>query len=107
MDSKSRPSICYVVPGHHLLSSSGPTRNVLSLASALGANANVTVAFRRVLETTPTESFAVAEIEPGPTQPSPLDDAALRGVGVAEFAGYLRAVRGFAGGLSDFDVVLE
>ena len=117
MDSGRRSSICYVVPGHHLLPSSGPTRNVLSLASALSANADVTVAFRRVLETPETNSFAVAEIEPGlghprlgrggPTQPAPLDDAALRGVGVAEFAAYLRAVRRFAGGLSDFDVVLE
>jgi glycosyltransferase involved in cell wall biosynthesis len=107
MDSGGRSSICYVVPGHHLLSSSGPTRNVLSLAGALSANANVTVAFRRVLETPQTRSFAVAEIEPGPTQPAPLDDAALRGVGVAEFAGYLRAVRRFARGLSEFDLVLE
>jgi glycosyltransferase involved in cell wall biosynthesis len=108
MDSTGRSSICYLVPGHYLLSSSGPTRNVLNLATALSANADVTVAFRRVLETPDTNSFAVAEIEPGPAQPAPpLDDAALRGVGIAEFAAYLRAVRRFAGGLADFDVVLE
>ena len=117
MDSGGRSSICYVVPGHHLLPSSGPTRNVLSLARALSTFADVTLAFRRVLETPETNSFAVTEIEPGlghprlgrggPTQPTPLDDAALRGVGVAEFAAYLRAVRRFAEGLSDFDLVLE
>jgi glycosyltransferase involved in cell wall biosynthesis len=107
MDSSGRPSICYLAPGHYLLSSSGPTRNVLSLATALSTDANVTVAFRRVLETPESSSFAVAEIEPGPAQPAPHDDAALRGVGVAEFAAYLRAIRRFAAGLSGFDVVLE
>jgi glycosyltransferase involved in cell wall biosynthesis len=67
----------------------------------------VTVAFRRVLEPLRGEPFAVVEIEPGRTEPGVMDDAAVRGVGYGEFAGYLRALRRFTRGLSGFDFVLE
>ena len=35
MNASRRLSICYLVPGHDLLSSVGPSRNVLNLAQAL------------------------------------------------------------------------
>jgi glycosyltransferase involved in cell wall biosynthesis len=73
-----RPSVCYLVPGHNLLSTAGPTRNVLSLARGLSAFADVTVAFRRVLEPVTGEPFAVLEIDPETSEgPRPVDDAAV------------------------------
>ncbi len=104
-----RLSICYLVPGHVLLPSAGPTRNVLSLAGALAAHADVTVAFRRVAEP-PAEphTYGVIEVEPSRGAERPPDDAALRGIGYLEFLRYLRALRAFAAGPADgFDVVLE
>src|SRR5262249_46760063 len=44
MNGRRRLSICYVVPGHDLLSSVGPSRNVVNLAQALSEWADVTVA---------------------------------------------------------------
>jgi D-inositol-3-phosphate glycosyltransferase len=107
MSTPRRPSVCYVVPGHHLLPSAGPTRNVLSLACGMSRWADVTVAFRRVVESPSSEPFAVREIEPGAALPTRSDDAAVRGVGYREFATYLGAVRRFALGLDAFDLVLE
>ena len=104
-----RPSVCYLVAGHNLLSTAGPTRNVLSLARGLSAFADVTVAFRHVLEPIAGEPFTVLEIDPrgGDDRPA-VDDAAVRGIGYREFAGYLRALDRFAcRHLTDFDVVLE
>lgn len=105
-----RLSICYVVPGHSLLPSAGPTRNVLGLAQALTPFADVTVAFRRVLESPSAHDFDILEIEPGIARETtaPSDDAAVRGIGYREFFEYLRSLRRFAierhGG---FDLVLE
>jgi hypothetical protein len=105
----TRPSVCYLVAGHNLLSTAGPSRNVLSLARALSEFADVTVAFRRVLEPVEGEPFTALEIEPGGPEGAPaVDDAAMRGIGWLEFAGYLRALDRFAERhLAGFDVVLE
>ena len=105
----ARPSVCYLVAGHNLLPTAGPTRNVLSLARALSDIADVTVAFRRVLEPVSGEPFSVLEIDPG-SSPSgrTVDDAAHRDVGAFEFAAYLRQLDRFAHRhLLRFDVVLE
>ncbi|HVL18946.1 MAG TPA: glycosyltransferase, partial [Gemmatimonadales bacterium] len=105
----ARPSVCYLVAGHNLLSTAGPTRNVLSLARGLSAFADVTVAFRRVLEPVTGEPFAVLEIDPETSDgPRPVDDAAVRGIGYLEFVAYLRTLDRFAQRhLTRFDVVLE
>jgi glycosyltransferase involved in cell wall biosynthesis len=104
----ARPSVCYLVAGHNLLSTAGPTRNVLSLARALSAFADVTVAFRRVLEPVAGEPFSVLEIDPHARDGPALDDAAVRGIGYPEFAAYLRTLDRFAQHrLPIFDVVLE
>ncbi|HET7425145.1 MAG TPA: glycosyltransferase family 4 protein [Gemmatimonadales bacterium] len=104
-----RPSVCFLVVGHNLLSSAGPTRNVLSLARALSDFADVTVAFRQVLEPLAGEPFSVLEIDPRRRgYRRPIDDAAVRGVGFLEFAAYLRALDRFCHRhLTSFDVVLE
>ncbi|MFL5515564.1 MAG: glycosyltransferase family 4 protein [Gemmatimonadales bacterium] len=104
----ARPSVCYLVAGHNLLSTAGPTRNVLSLARALSAFADVTVAFRRALEPVIGEPFSVLEIDPLADDGHALDDAAVRGIGYREFAAYLRALDRFAHRhLTTFDLVLE
>jgi glycosyltransferase involved in cell wall biosynthesis len=109
MPRNGRPSVCYLVAGHNLLSTAGPTRNVLSLARGLSAFADVTVAFRRVLEPMADEPFTILEIDPRTGgDRRPVDDAAMRGIGLGEFAGYLRALDRFAHRqLGHFDVVLE
>lgn len=110
---ESRPfSVCYVVPGHNLLPSAGPTRNVLSLARALARRTDVrsvAVAFRRVLEPPPEEGYQVLEIAPtGAAAGTWSDDSAVRGVGYREFGSYLRDLARFARSrLPAFDVVLE
>jgi len=103
--------ICYLVPGHRLVPSAGPTRNVLSVASRLAAAAEVTVAFSDGLEGAPP-GVSVREIAPGRSSSGgrrpPTDDAALRGIGYADFIGFIRALRRFvAATAGDFDVVLE
>ncbi len=103
-----RLSVAYVVPGHNLLPSAGPTRNVLSLAAALGERADVTVAFRRVIERVEDDRFGIVEIDTRSASGSGVDDAALRGVGYGEFLRYLRVLRRFARErLVGHDVVLE
>jgi len=104
-----RLSICYIVPGHNLLTTAGPARHVLSLAGALGELADTTVAFRGVLEPVAGSNFSVLEIEPGGNRTkTAVDDAALRGVGYREFAEYLGALRRFCQQrLTGFDIVLE
>jgi glycosyltransferase involved in cell wall biosynthesis len=102
-----RLSVCYVVPGHDLMSTIGPSRNVLSLARALEQWADVTVAFRRVADRRPPPGVRVLELQPGGPAAT-VDDAAMRGVGYGEFARYLLDLRRFAAGpLRDFDIVLE
>jgi len=104
----NRLSIGYVVPGHNLLASAGPTRNVLCLADALSRWADITVAFRRVLEPIDDREFDVVEIEPGLGHSRPSDDAAVRGTGALDFAAYLRTLRGFVDErLHRHDIVLE
>ena len=72
-----RLSICYLAPGHRLLSTIGPTRNVLSLARALARHAEVTVAFRNVLDDCAPADLRVVEIQPGARRPAAIvDDAA-------------------------------
>jgi glycosyltransferase involved in cell wall biosynthesis len=117
-----RPSILYAVPGHDLLPSAGPTRNVLSLAEALSEYADVTVAFRRVADPVEGRPYRVVEIEPsavhvsGPGGPDRQgasgalrrDDAALRGASLGELYGYLRALRKFVTSTApSVDIVLE
>jgi glycosyltransferase involved in cell wall biosynthesis len=102
-------SVCYVAPGHSLLSTVGPTRNVLSLARALARHADVAVAFRTVLDDQAPADLRVLEIQPNARHGAAiLDDAATRGVGYREFFSYLRDLRRFVGAaLPAFDVVLE
>lgn len=105
-----RLSVCYVAPAQYLLPSAGPTRNVLELAHALTEWADVTVAFRRVVESPTDLTVPVLEIESAAVMHprSMTDDSAMRGVGYREFVAYLMAVRRFAREqLSRFDVVLE
>ena len=64
MTASRRLKVCYAVPGSDLVSSMGPTRNVLNLARALGQFADVTVAFRRVADETWPEGVKILEIEP-------------------------------------------
>ncbi len=102
-----RLSICYVVPGHDLLSSVGPSRNVLNLAAALSHWADVTVAFRRVADRELPEGLRVIEIQPGDAAAA-TDDAAMRGIGYGDFLRFVRTLRRFARTeLGRFDVVLE
>jgi glycosyltransferase involved in cell wall biosynthesis len=109
MASGRKLSVCYVVPGHNLLSDVGPTRNVLNLARALAPHAEVTVAFRRVLDDRAPTGMRVVEIQPCARRDAAvLDDAAIRGLGYQEFFAYLRDLRRFVdGALPDFDVILE
>ncbi len=103
-----RLRICYLVAGHGLLATAGPTRNVLSLAQALQPYADVTVAFRRTLDARPPEGLDVVEIDPGAASGPILDDAAMRGLGYGEFLRYLARLRRFTAGLAGrYDVVLE
>ena len=109
MSAPRRLSICYVVPGHSLVATAGPTRNVLNLARALGQWADVTVAFRLAIDAQGSGNFHVVEITPDrPRNVQMADDAAVRGVGYAEFFHYLRQLRRFAAErLLSYDVVLE
>jgi len=107
MTQSRRLSICYLVPGHDLLATVGPSRNVLNLARSLGRWADVTVAFRRVADVQKPADVRVLEIEPGDAADK-VDDAAMRGVSLREFARFMGALRRFADTqLRTFDVVLE
>ena len=101
-----RLRIAYLVPGHNLLPSAGPTRNVLSLAEALSELADVTVAFRRIADEPSSPPFEVHALEPGPPPADPVDDAAIRGTGVADLLAYTSALRTYAA-RQRFDVILE
>lgn len=107
MTSSRRLSVCYLVPGHDLLSSVGPSRNVLNLAGALSEWADVTVAFRRVAEDRRPDNVRVLEIQPG-NAAAITDDAAMRGIGYGDFLQFMRALHHFVRhDLQPFDVVLE
>jgi glycosyltransferase involved in cell wall biosynthesis len=109
MRVERRLSICYAAPGQNLLPSAGPTRNVLSVAEALSQWANVTVAFRNVLEPINQSTYQVIAIEPGSaTSSSYRDDTATRGVHPLRHLSYCRKLQAFARQrASSFDVVLE
>ncbi|MGE0813593.1 MAG: glycosyltransferase family 4 protein [Vicinamibacterales bacterium] len=104
-----RLAICYAAPGLHLRASSGPTRNLLSLAEALAEWADVTVAFRTLLD--PVESLRVRALALDPSAPSGGDlgdDNAMRGLRPVAHLAYCRRLRAFARAAADsFDVVLE
>jgi D-inositol-3-phosphate glycosyltransferase len=103
-----RLRICYLVPGHGLLSTVGPSRNVLSLARALSAYADVTVAFRYRLEDRVPDGIQLIELEPEKRPARVIDDAAMRGIGLAEFARYVARLRRFVrDSFGRFDVFLE
>jgi glycosyltransferase involved in cell wall biosynthesis len=99
--------VCYVVPGHDLVATVGPTRNVLSLARALSRHADVTVAFRRVSRPDVPAGITALEIEPA-ADTAKVDDSAMRGVSLSEFYRFLRALNRFTDQrLGNFDVILE
>ena len=102
----SRLRVGYVVPGHHLLPTAGPTRNVLSLAAELGRHVDLTLAFRGVHERPRAAAFEVAELDPGSAPAAAVDDAAVRGLSVSALGAYVGRIRSFAR-QRDFDVVLE
>lgn len=103
-----RLRFCYVVPGHDLLPSIGPSRNVINLARALSRHAEVTLAFHRVADAAARPAdLPVLEIEPA-MGAAGVDDAAMKGVGYRAFWQSLQRVRQFASReLPRFDVVLE
>lgn len=106
---KKRLKICYVVPGHDLVSTVGPTRNVLSLAYAMNEMADVTVAFRKAIEPENAQGLRLLEIQPEARKPTTIiDDASTRGMSVAQFARFLFDLRRFSRHqLNEFDIVLE
>jgi glycosyltransferase involved in cell wall biosynthesis len=107
LNTSARLKVCYVVPGHDLLSTIGPSRNVINLARALTKWADVTVAFHRVADRIPPTDLRVLEIEPA-TAATTVDDAAMRGVGYGQFLQSLVSLRRFVrDDLRNFDVILE
>lgn len=106
--AKRRLSILYAAPGHALLSTSGPTRNILSLVEPLSQRADVTVAFRHVLEPVKTNTFKVMGIEAQGGVNERADDVAARGLNPLSHLAYLHVLRSFARQWAgSFDVVLE
>lgn len=99
--------VLYLVAGHDLVPTAGPTRNALSLARAW-SGAELTLAFRRLDPEPPHEGFALLEIDPGAPVPAGVDDAAIRGMSVAALARYLLRLRRFLRQhATRFDVLLE
>ena len=105
-----RLRVCYLVPGHRLVPTAGPTRNVLSLSAELAADADVTVAFCDGLADAPA-GVRIREIAPDRASERSgglNDDAAMRGIGYRAFMRYMRDLRRFiARTTGEFDVVLE
>lgn len=103
--------IAYLVPGHGLMTTAGPTRNVLSLARALGRipGVEVDVAFRSLLDAEPPPGLRLIEIERGAVDGRrAVDDSAMRGLTLAEFVRYLSTLRRFvAERATQYDVILE
>lgn len=104
-----RLSLCYAAPGHSLVSTSGTTRNILSLAEALSKWADVTVAFRRILEPVTSDEYNVIAIEPNTMASNNHgDDLATRGLNPFTHLAYLRTLRCFSErGSQSYDLVLE
>lgn len=108
----SRPlRIGYLVPGHGLMATAGPSRNVLSLARALDRidGVEVEVAFRCLLDAEPPPGIRVVEIETGALdRAAALDDSAMQGLSVSAFLRYIRTLKHFVDERSsDYDVILE
>jgi glycosyltransferase involved in cell wall biosynthesis len=100
--------ILYLVAGHGMLGSVGPTRNVLNLAQALKGHAEVAVAFRYLLDADRPADLELLEIDPAARPDHATDDSAMRGMPLAAFVGYLRRLRGFTREAARrFDVILE
>jgi hypothetical protein len=70
MPSHRRPTICYIVPGLDLVPGSASTRQTLSLARALAAHAEVTVAFRRVTGPVAHDPIHIVALEPNDRPPN-------------------------------------
>ena len=105
---KRRPSVCFVAPGHTLVSTAGSTRNILATASAMSEWANVTVAFRSRAEPFKSREYDVIEISPTPPGVAAQDDVAARGLNPLAHLAYLRLLRRFAESLvGQYDLVLE
>ena len=104
-----RLSVCYAAPGHVLHSTSGSTRNILSLAGALSQWVDVTVAFRHVLEPLKAEPYRVIAIEShSGNDIDGKDDVATRGLNPMSHISYLRAVMSFSKRWANaYDLVLE
>ena len=108
---KTRLSVCYAAPGHALVSTSGATRNILSLADKLSEWVDLTIAFRRLPEAplrTASGVKAISIEDAAPHDGDSRDDEATRGVNPVAHLRYWRSVRGFADRHADsFDLVLE
>jgi glycosyltransferase involved in cell wall biosynthesis len=104
----ARLSIAYAAPGHRLVPTAGPTRNMLCLADALSELADVTLVFRRAPEPR-AGGLRVLAIEPGLWgDDDAVDDVAQRGLNPIEHLAYMRRMRAFAESQGHaFDVVLE
>jgi glycosyltransferase involved in cell wall biosynthesis len=104
-----RPSVCYAAPGSALLGTAGTTRNMLSLAKALGRWADVTVAFRSILQPVQCDGFEVMAIEPRPeSDTEPKDDVTARGLNGFTHLSYLRKLSDFSARTArSYDLVLE
>lgn len=109
MSGGRRLAICYAAPGLNLLPSAGPTRNVLSVAEALGEWADVTVAFRTILEPIETSRFRVIAMDSAPpVSNGHYDDNGTRGLQPLRHVAYCRRLSRFARERArTFDVVLE
>ena len=116
--------VLYLVAGHDLVATAGPTRNALSLARAwsLGSEpdglepAEVSLAFRSAPGGTnaghPNPSDGgpakILEIDPDPERSLGTDDAAIRGMSVGALLRYVRRLRRFVRDQAPhYDVVLE
>jgi glycosyltransferase involved in cell wall biosynthesis len=109
MTERKRLAICYAAPGLNLLSSAGPTRNVLSVADALSEWADVTVAFRAILEPIERTRFRVVAMDAAPAPSNGnYDDNGTRGLQPLRHLAYCRTLSTFARERANaFDVVLE
>ena len=103
-----RASICFIAPGHTLLSTAGSTRNILATADALSEWADVLVVFRNVAERVSSPNFRIEQIEPGRAKQTAHDDVAARGLNPLTHLSYLRRLREYAAhSETGFDLVLE
>ena len=103
-----RASICFIAPGHTLLSTAGSTRNILATADALSEWADVSVVFRNLAERVSSPNFRIEQIEPVRADQTACDDVAARGLNPLTHLSYLRRLREYAArSETTFDLVLE